>query len=169
MTKRLIILFLVIGIFSAGCSKDEIYYEGKSTSAWIKMLRDRNPEKRRSAVVALGNIGPQSVKVVPALIRALEDEDKGVRVQAIIALAEIGPQAKDAVPALTAAVKDDDKWVSLHAVSALGKVGQGAQDAVPVLVAALKVPEEMSVYTQSLPWARWVRKQERPCRRLSKP
>jgi len=141
MTKRFMILFLLIGILFLGCNKDEIYYEGKSTSKWIKMLRDKDPDKRRSAAVALGNIGTKSPKVLPALIGALEDRDRVVRVQAIIALGEIGPQAREAVPALTALVSGKDKWVSLHAVSALGKMGQGAKDAVPALIAALKEPD----------------------------
>ena len=141
MTKRCLVLLLVVGIFFAGCSKDEFYYEGKSASQWIKMLKDKDPEVRRSAAVALGNIGPKAPTVVPALIRALEDRDRVVRVQAIIALGEIGPPAMEAVPALTATLQDDDKWVSLHAVSALGKMGQGARDAVPALVAALKNPD----------------------------
>ena len=86
MKKRRLVLFLLIGILSVGCSKDEIYYEGKSTSQWIKMLRAKDPEARRSAVAALGHIGPRAEMVVPALIKAMGDRDRVVRVQAIIAL-----------------------------------------------------------------------------------
>ena len=119
MRRLRLVLLLLIFILSVGCSNDEIYYEGKSTRQWVKMLKDKDPEARRSAVVALGNIGPQAEAVVPALVRTLDDRDRVVRVQAIIALGEIGPEARQAVPALTAAVKDRDKWISLHAVSAL--------------------------------------------------
>ena len=56
MRRPRLVLFLLICILSVGCSKDEIYYEGKSTSQWVKMLKDKDPEARRSAVAALGNI-----------------------------------------------------------------------------------------------------------------
>jgi len=136
--KRLMVFFLLIGIALVGCDRDNVYYEGKSASKWVKMLRDKDPDERRSAAVALGNIGTRSPKVVPALISALDDRDRIVRVQTIIALGQIGPEAREAIPALTALVEGKDKWISLHAVSALGKMGQGARDAVPALVSALK-------------------------------
>ena len=96
MRKPRLVLVLLMGILLVGCHEDEIYYEGRSTHQWIKMLKDRDPEARRSAVAALGKIGSRSEKVVPALIRTLEDRDRVVRVQAIIALGEIGPPAREA-------------------------------------------------------------------------
>ena len=61
---------------------------------------------RRFAASALGEIGPATKKVVPALIAALKDDAMHVRQQAATALGEIGPAANEAVPALEAAARD---------------------------------------------------------------
>lgn len=54
----------------------------------------------RSALRALGEIGPPAKDAVATLIKTLKDRDLNVRILAAQALGKIGPAAREAVPAL---------------------------------------------------------------------
>jgi hypothetical protein len=102
-------------------------------------LTSSAPNDRAYAVSTLGEIGPVTPDVVPALIAALGDvhEDAGVRRKAAEALGGIGSAAAAAVPALIAALDDVDEEVHQSAAAALGEIGPAAAAAVPALIAAL--------------------------------
>jgi 3-methyladenine DNA glycosylase AlkC len=100
----------------------------------IQALEDEELEVRRSAALALGEMGPAAVDAVPALIRALEDENVFVRRDAADALGDIGPGAVEAVPALIQALGDENDYVRMAARYALRNIGP---EAVPVLIEAL--------------------------------
>src|SRR5262249_42207373 len=76
-----------------------------SVNDLVQRLRSQVINARRSAAIALGQIGKDAL---PALIAALKDQDVVVRSSAAGALGQIG---KDAVPALIAALKDQDAGV----------------------------------------------------------
>ena len=69
------------------------------------MKGDSDADARRSAAVALGNIGTQPKVVIPALMEALKDKSIKVNMAAVNALGAYGMQARPAVPALRAFAK----------------------------------------------------------------
>jgi HEAT repeat protein len=107
----------------------------------VETLQDSDQNVRRSAIDALGNIGPNAAGAAPALAAALKDPDKHVRQRAAGALVTIGPNAAEAVPALAAALKDHDNDVRRLAALALGKIGPNAAEAEPALADTLKDPD----------------------------
>ncbi len=62
-------------------------------------------EQRKKAVWLLGQMGPTTVGVIPAITRALEDDNNEVGRMAARTLREMGPSAKAAVPALIEAMR----------------------------------------------------------------
>src|SRR5204862_4285125 len=63
-----------------------------SAAVWllVEALNDPDPNRRRSFVSALGEIGTNAQAAVPALIERLNDPDENVRVGAGHALGNIG-------------------------------------------------------------------------------
>src|SRR2546427_457846 len=100
----------------------------------LAVLKDPNPEQRRTAAQSLGNIARK--EAVPALMEALRDPDAGVRRHAAWALGMIGEEAAgpDRSP-LASLLFDPDPGVRETAFR-LGKFGGEA--ARPALTAALK-------------------------------
>jgi HEAT repeat protein len=98
-------------------------------------LRDADPQVRRQAVMALGEIGPEAVE---ELIEALTLSDVDVRREAVWALGKIGPRAGQAAVPLARTLSDHDSAVRKGAARALGLLGRQARPAIPFLVRALK-------------------------------
>ena len=94
-------------------------------------------EDRRRAVEALGEIGPVSPEVVPALLNALGDTAEDVRAATAKALGSIGPVSPEVVPALLNALGDAAEDVRAATAKALGEIGPAVTEAVPKLLAAL--------------------------------
>jgi HEAT repeat protein len=97
-------------------------------------LKDTDLDVRRSAALALSNIGGPSVAdAVPVLVEALQNEKAEIqyRRQAAAALRNIGPAAKDAVPSLLNALKSSDPELRTNAAVALGGIAD------PSCIAAL--------------------------------
>jgi HEAT repeat protein len=106
---------------------------GTGANAAIPALRtavakDRNPEVRASAALALSRIDPNDRGAVSALIRELELKGNGRRGQeaAIKALAKLGPKARAAVPALLRSLVHDEPSIRSLAVGALAAIGDRA-------------------------------------------
>jgi HEAT repeat protein len=91
--------------------------------ALVKQLKSSDPDTRRAAAKALGEVGPDARPAITALTSALSDKDLFVRRFAAQALGEIGPDARSAVKPLTEALKDPKKEVVAAAATALGKIG----------------------------------------------
>jgi HEAT repeat protein len=101
----------------------EAVHQGKATSSWEQQLRSSDPEFRREAARALGQMGPEAKEAVPSLMAALKDEDRAVRIQAAHALGEIGPEAKAAVPALRESMVTCKDGAALrHTLAALRRI-----------------------------------------------
>jgi HEAT repeat protein len=77
--------------------------------------KDKAPEVRSAAALALGNIATEPNTVVPVLEAALKDKTVSVNLAAVNALGAYGPQARSAVPALRkfAQEKKDKKIMRL--------------------------------------------------------
>lgn len=69
-------------------------------------LTDADPEVRRQAARALGQMGPEAEPAVPELTQALSDKEATVRLAAAQALGRIGPAAAPAIPALVDALDE---------------------------------------------------------------
>jgi len=121
-------------------------YEGKTLSKWIALAKEKSPEQRIAAALALAHLGPPAV---PTLAELLKDQDAHVRGAAAKTLGnmfrynsgtakQIGPEAKTALPALTELLKDQHSRVRLAAVDTLGEIGPEAKTAVPALTELLK-------------------------------
>ena len=114
-------------------------------SALNTAMRHRDPNTRKAAAAALGELG-----VVEALAQALRDPDKGIRRNAVRPLRRIvtgpGPSydpsvTSAAIAALAGALSDAHRDVRYGAASSLGMIGPAARDAVPALTAAMKDPD----------------------------
>jgi HEAT repeat protein len=90
-----------------------------------------------AAVDALGKIGTDPERVVPALTRLLKADAESMRGMAARALGRFGPRAKSAAPALREAVADKQFAVGLEAYLALDRLGEDRRQTVPLAVAAL--------------------------------
>ncbi|WP_416676364.1 HEAT repeat domain-containing protein [Egbenema bharatensis] len=102
----------------------------------IDALNDPSPEIRRSAAIALRNIGSGAEAAIPALARALQDPNTDVRRSAILALRSI-----DATPAINdiiLALNDTDNIVRASAAEALRSTGAQAQNALPKMIEMLQ-------------------------------
>ena len=96
-------------------------------------FQDRDPQVRKNAARALGDIG--SDQAVEGLIAALQDRDPQVRKSAARALGDIG--SDQAVEGLIAALQDEGgPVVRKSAAEALGKIG--SDQAVEDLIEALQ-------------------------------
>jgi HEAT repeat protein len=98
------------------------------------------PDVRYAAALALGPVGADPDKAVPALLAMLKDEPEGENKYIwAMALGAFGRAAAPAVPALRETLRGhgDRGWVTAEAI---GKIG--GPDAVPALVEALQNKDE---------------------------
>ena len=88
----------------------------------VAVLKDPNPELRRTAAQSLGKIARK--EAVPALVEALRDPEPGVRRQAVWALGMIGEDSvgRDRSP-LGPLLFDSDPSVREATATALGQTG----------------------------------------------
>ena len=96
----------------------------------IKCLNDNSPDKEASSALrgfsadALGFIGSDPEKAIPALIEALrQDKDIRIRITAARSLAKFGKSARLAIPVLMqASTNDADSHVRFAATNALKEI-----------------------------------------------
>jgi HEAT repeat protein len=132
------IIFTPFRYVVKGWVEGESFYGGWPASYWIDALSDEDPQIRHQATSALGFIGPDAGKAVPALIKALEDPNTQVRWGAAHALGEIRQSPEIVVPSLlqmlSSKLSSDREW----AITGLGLFGPDARAAVPALTQALE-------------------------------
>ncbi len=92
-------------------------------AALVRTLGHLNPEVRRNAALALGNLGGNGAVTgtVLALEEAARDEDGGVRSQAILALGTIGCSTPATVGVVLKGFQDADPLVRAAAVVSVGR------------------------------------------------
>lgn len=117
---------------------DEVYYQGKPASFWLKQLKDTDPSFRQNAAKALGYIGLKDQTLIPVLVECLKDADSEVRCQAIDSFG--GPALKDktVLTALMKSLKDSDPNVRWRAMSSLLYFDPPAKTARPAIIEAWK-------------------------------
>ncbi|MCB0323248.1 MAG: HEAT repeat domain-containing protein [Bdellovibrionales bacterium] len=110
---------------------DEMIEEG--VPALIAAVRDPNDFVRKTAVPALGDVGPQAKAAVGVLVELLTDPDPQMRRSAAYSLGKIGHHAAPAVEPLIDLLRDPDKEIRKAVAWALGIIGP---EAVPRLATA---------------------------------
>lgn len=104
--------------------------------ALVRAAEDPDPDVRRKAVVALGEMRDAAVPALATLVASLAfDESTTVRDVAAEALARIGGPA---VPILARLLADRDESVRLRAASALAAAGDAARPAAGALERAVE-------------------------------
>jgi HEAT repeat protein len=116
----------------------------------LSLLKDSDRAVRLRAVMALGDLGGEVRRVLPALraaVReaALNDGDDGVRTEAVRALLRAGPQPATEVGALVDALQSHVDLVRFHAAIALGDLGPAGRPVVPDLIRAALWDEDPAV------------------------
>src|SRR5271157_4633124 len=109
--------------------------------ALAERLRHREVYVRQAAVVALGDIGPDSAPALTALVAAAIDRDEGVRRVASAVLPRvdpawaIAPGTRLALPAVIDGLRSGLPWISRAAAALLVRVGRPAVPALAELLA----------------------------------
>ncbi|MEM7231988.1 MAG: HEAT repeat domain-containing protein, partial [Planctomycetota bacterium] len=106
-----------------------------------KAVRDRVPEVRSAALIALGQIPDLDWDPIPLFVKGLKDRNVATRRASVLALAEASVGA-EAVTGLSGALDDGDAAVRRAASKALGSIGEEAAAAVPRLLALLDDGDE---------------------------
>jgi hypothetical protein len=115
--------------------------------ALLRMVNKGDVGVQRSAMEALGNIGPEAQEAVPGLIQRIAQTNNQVHWFAINALGKIHSNPELVVPALTNSLatavstsREGSLTVRLDLI-ALGKFGQKADSAVPAILRFVKDPD----------------------------
>jgi HEAT repeat protein len=127
MKQFLPLLLLLLFLFGCGHKSLPNTYQGKSLRYWEAMAASENPELRRNAAKALGEIGPNGVPTILVLFR---DHDDRVRASAMLSLLGVG---QPAVPHVIPLLYDPDPKVRFGAVKAIQLLGPEAKEAIPDL------------------------------------
>src|SRR5262249_50417502 len=119
--------------------------------------KDRYSNVQADAAWALGQIGPEAKRAVPALIDRLNKSDEPeVRWNAAWALGKIGAEPKSAVPksAVPALIevlnKESEPEVLKRAAWALGQIGEEETTTIPTLIPRLKNQQARGAAAQAL-------------------
>ena len=126
---------------SAGYALNDLARHGHSqvvVPALLELLKRAGKDAPRSAINALGLIGPDARPAIPALKELLTAGDATVRRAAGEALGKIEGSAGEGIRALIADLHQDDYSVRAAAASSLGKIGPAASAAVPELISILE-------------------------------
>lgn len=142
-------------------------------------LADKSEAVRRSAVVALGNMGPKAApalgallpltrdndirreayqainqiavgkEAVPALVQVLQDKDPEARIQALDMFRRLDDFAA-AADGCARALKDEDPRVRLRAALILADLGEHEADVLPIFIDMLVDDQEQYQVTEGL-------------------
>jgi HEAT repeat protein len=97
---------------------------------------------RRSAIEALGRLGPRAQAAVPSLVEVLssKQEEAEIRQEAAAAIGSIGPFARSAVAPLIELLKNEQEnpEARASAIEALGQIGPAAREALPALIQTVR-------------------------------
>jgi HEAT repeat protein len=104
--------------------------DGETVAALIGVLRDKNPQVRRKAAEALGQIENPALKPLVATLRDDKSEVRNKASEALVAIGGLG-----VIQPLIAALEDKHFYTRETAAESLGKIGD--ECAVKPLVAAL--------------------------------
>jgi HEAT repeat protein len=116
-----IFLFLLLGASTVLSQTKQNTEVQQAEEILTQGLSEKNPEKRKEAVIALSLVGNHS-GVFPLLSKALSDSDVNVRLAACASLAEI--KDNRAIPVLEQALNDPVAEVTFAAAQSLWQMNQ---------------------------------------------
>jgi len=99
--------------------------------ALLRSLQAHDPERRRGAAAALGEMGRDADEAVPALLSLVNDPLNSVRISGIQALGRIRSRPRESLGALATAITDTDAEVRIEAARAAARFGQEAVEWLP--------------------------------------
>ncbi|MEK7236502.1 MAG: HEAT repeat domain-containing protein [Nitrospirota bacterium] len=104
----------------------------RADSLLLELLRDEEPEMRRTAAESLGKIG--DTRATDSILSLIHDPAAVVREASVMAIGRLKPTATDGVVALlTQALEDPVESVSQAAVVAIGEIEPGSRLLDPVV------------------------------------
>jgi HEAT repeat protein len=106
----------------------------------LEALQHSNNIVQAHALIALGLIGRQPDKCIPAIVPFLSSPSISDRQKAITALRGFGTNALVAIAAIRSALTDSDPWVRLQAEIAMKRFGPAAGADPPASPAARSAP-----------------------------
>jgi len=142
--NRFLVLFLCVGLLCVltGCpQKEEATYQGKPTSEWMKLLKDKDPEVRKLAIVAVRAIGPEAKEAIPHLLEAFKDPELDVDIRTAAfstAVDKLGLQQNTASDQLLFDVFKDSDEAERMRTAAGWMLQQRAEKALPIIIQGLK-------------------------------
>jgi hypothetical protein len=98
----------------------------------IRALKDKEPDVRSGAALALGKIGIK--EAAPEIATLLRDRMGNVKIDAARALALLKADAAPALPALLEVLKQEKDPARAAVIDVLREIGPDARSAVPVLI-----------------------------------
>jgi hypothetical protein len=102
-------MFIAIALLFPPQPAPPVYYQGTRHGAWINQLGwDENPEKRKEAAIALGEI--------------LRTSESPHRLMIVQCLGHSGEDAKPAVPALEGLLAGEDRQLREAALEAIKRI-----------------------------------------------
>ncbi len=130
---------------------DEIIFEGKSSSEWLRLLETGNASESQQAVDVWKRISKAYRDAVPRLLQVLKGEDEAVRLHAMGVLGDLGRRAHTMSLALRAALhqiaaRDANEIVRASAAEALTQIGPQAKTPIPALIDTLS--DELPIVRQ---------------------
>src|SRR5439155_626336 len=112
----------------------------EAVPALVAILSDDRSYVRRSAVEALGQIGPRAKDAISVLIPKSHDPSTEVRREVVLTLAKIDPEAKEVTATFGDSLRDPDNSVSQAATEVLIQISispkQTQKEALGILQAA---------------------------------
>jgi HEAT repeat protein len=141
----LIVLFIIISLNSAFSQTKANPNIEQAEQILNQALEEKNPEKRKEAVIALSLEGNLD-EVFPLLAKASTDSDVNVRVAACLGLAET--KDKRAITALETALNDEIPEVSFAAAQALWQMNQKVGKDALVAVLEGEQPTSSSYFSK---------------------
>jgi HEAT repeat protein len=103
---------------------------------FLTALTNQNPDVRRLAAGALGQLGSEAELCIPALIE--RQNDRAVRSRVMLALGCIGKRPDICVPVLAAGLCDPEALTRDNAASSLAQFGSQARAATPALIESMR-------------------------------
>jgi RNA polymerase sigma factor (sigma-70 family) len=128
-------------LVASGQDSQELLYQDKPASYWLKQLKDRDPTFRQKAIEAVGGLAEVDRSLIPVLIDCLKDP--WISDQAARRLGNIGPPAEAAIPALIETVRSERPGIDYRsAIGALYQIDPHGKKSIPLLTPLLRDSDE---------------------------
>jgi HEAT repeat protein len=116
-------------------------YQQIDRSTWteeryLPLLTDPDPDRRKKAVTALGELEGATPHRIETLARLLDDPDVPMRMTALQSLDRLGPASAPAAPRIARLLSDPDEDIRMVAARAIVEVGADPEFAASALVPA---------------------------------